>query len=482
MTLENRMLRRIGINTFSVLGGDVLNKAGIFLVYAILSRQAGVHEFGQLSLGLLLLYTFHVFAVAGLPIALTREVAKRPKAAKRLLRHGYLAALLPASLSVVGMIVLAIAMRYEQQTVLVIALLALAIPAYALTMITEAVIKGREQMHLIAIGNVPGNIFLVVCSFAALALGYGVTAVACVVVASRVITFVMMHALFHINARDCRAGGLRPRLSWLLLRNSMVFFGTDGIEAISASIFALMLSKFATEREVGLLSASFQLLQPIQMFFRSVGHSLFPPLVAAAKVSATAVGNLTRSTLGFIMRLAFPAALVVFCLAGDVLATVYGNEAFRESAIVLQILAFTLIMMPMNPILGHGLWAMDHEKFVFKIVVINLVCRTVIGFACISQYGLIGAASSSLICCFINTAQHYWYFDRHVSRLHFGQELVKIVPAALTAVICVAMLPIHHIASLAIALLLYTLLAFNPMERLSLLIGAGDPGDGPVHE
>lgn len=468
MIAPQQRLKKIGFNTFAVLGGEVLNKAGIFLVYAILARRAGVHEFGQLSLGLLLLYTFHVFAVAGLPVALTREVAKRPRAAKRLLLHGYLAAILPAALSVLTMVGLAFAMQYESDTIVVIALLALAVPAYALTMITEAVIKGREQMQWIAVGNVPGNLFLVVFSFAVLASGYGVVAVAGVVVASRVITLFCMHMLLWINATDCRSGRVRLRFCWLLLKHSLVFLGTDGVQAVGASLSALLLSKFATEREVGLLGAAFQLMQPIQMFYRSVGHSSFPPLVAAAKASGQAVARLSSSILGLILWLAFPAALATYCLSSDVLASVYGNSDFRDAAIVMQILAVTLLLDPLNPVLGHGLWAMGRDRTVFRIVIVNVVSGALIGVLLIGQFGLIGAAYTALAGSFINTAQHFWCFERGVGSMQLGREVLRISPAALSAITCLVVLPLHPYAALTVALSVYLGFAFFRFDQFPL--------------
>ena len=150
--------------------------------------------------------------MAGLPIALTREVAKRPAAAKRLLLHGSLAVILPATLSMLAMILLAFLMQYERQTILVIAILALAVPPYTLAVVTESVIKGRDQMQLIALGCLPGNVFLVACSFAVLTAGYSVPGVAVVIVASRVITLVAMLLLLHFGAGDAAGATLAASL------------------------------------------------------------------------------------------------------------------------------------------------------------------------------------------------------------------------------------------------------------------------------
>jgi O-antigen/teichoic acid export membrane protein len=202
--------------------------------------------------------------------------------------------------------------------------------------------------------------------------------------------------------------------------------------------------------------------------YRSVGHSCFPPLVAAGRVGGAAVANLARPILGLIIRLAIPATLGAFVLAGDLLVIVYGNNEFRDGAIVFQILAFTLLLDPLNPILGHGLWAMNRDRIVLQIVIVNLITNTAIGLLMISNYGLLGAACTSLISSFVNMSQHYWFFDRHVDRLHFGREILKSAPATLAAIACLALLPIHRYLSLSAALLMFTCLAFYPFDQFSL--------------
>jgi len=458
-------LRRIGLNSLAILGGDVCNKASTFLVYAFLARHAGVHEFGQLSLGLMLLYTFHVFAAAGLPTSLTRQVAKRPETAKRVLLHGLVGAMLPATIAVVGMVVFAYAMQYQGDTRKVIALLSLASMPYALTMVTEAVIKGRERMHLIAIGNVPGNVALVVGAYCVLKFGYGVTWLACVVITARTITMLFMFGLFCWDSKQLTWGSLRPRFSMLLLRHSLLFLGTDAVSAIWASLNGVLLSKFATESELGLLTASFQLMQPVLMFYRSVGHSSFPSLVTAAKDDSNAVGDLSRSLIGLLLRIAFPAALGAFVLAGDALATVYGNPAFRSGAIVLQILSFTLLLDPLNPILGHGLWGAGHEKTVFRFGIVNVLINAVASFFLIWRFGLIGAAVSAVLSSLVSTLLHYWYFQRDVAKLRLSAEVVAILPAALIAIVCVVVLPNQYYIGLLVAIAVYGFVTFIRMDR-----------------
>lgn len=451
-------LRRIAINTLAVSGGEVANKACTFLVYAAVSRLAGLEAFGQLSIGLTLLYTCHVFGYAGLPTTLIRLVAKRPNSARRYLVHGYLAATATSLIAALVMLFVALAMRYQTSTTQVLCILALGVPFYSLTMIAEAIIKGQEKMHLIAMGNVPGNLLMVLGSLLVLWLGWGALGVAAVVVVSRLATLISLTlAAFQVSTPR-RNSRVFPWLSVRLIKRSHVFLGSDGIAAIGASLFALILSKFASEREVAMLSAAFQLMQPVQILYRSVGHSAFPSLVAAAKAGSVAVAQLSHSVLGIVVQLAFPACLVMFALASDLLNLVYGHKGFGEGSFVLQTLAFTLLCDPLNPILGHGLWAVGEDKSVLRIVVTNVCVNLLLGLILIGGWGLAGAAACALIASLVNTAQHYWMFARKVGPPRLSGTLMRLSPALLVAISLVLLAPWNRYVALISALAAYALL------------------------
>lgn len=459
-------LRKIMVNAVSIGGGEVANKASSFLVYAAVSRIAGLEAFGQLALGLTLLYTCHVFGYAGLPTVLIRSVARRPRLAKRYLFQGYLAASISSMLAALAMAAVALTLRYQATTTQVICVLALAVPFWSLSMITEAIIKGRDQMHLIAVGNLPGNVLMVLGSLTVLLLGYGVMGVALIVVLARLMTLLTLHFLttFALLSDRPSRDHLRLSQSLRLLWYSRLFLGTDGITAIGASLFGVLLSKFTSESEVGILNAAFQLLQPIQIMYRSVGHSIFPPLVNAAKASKQAVANLANLVSGLLMRLAFPACLVMLVFAGDLLDLVYGNKGFRQGELVLQIVSFSLLFDPLNPVLGHGLWAIGADRAVFRIVLTNIIVGLVLGLILIGNFGLIGAAVSALVTSIVNTIQHYVMFTRQIASPGLLAVSVRLAPAILLSLAVVALSPWSRFISLPLAISLYGLivLAMTP--------------------
>jgi O-antigen/teichoic acid export membrane protein len=453
-------LIRIALNAVAIGGGEVANKASTFLVYAVVSRLLGLEPFGQLALGLTLLYTSHVLGCAGLPTTIIRLVARRPRSAKRYLLYGYVAACSTSILATLAMMLIAVLMRYQPVTTQVICILALAVPFYSLTMVAEAVIKGRERMHLIAVGNLPGNALLVLGSIAVMQWGFGISAVAGMVVLSRLTTFLCMHFLVWLSIKELRTvNKVKLGLVRRLLGRSAVFLWTEGVAAIGASLFGLMLSKFSSEKEVGMLNAAFQLLQPIQILYRSVGHSSFPPLVSAARQGKQAVTQLAQQVLGLMIRIAFPACLVMFVMAADFLNLIYGDKGFAAGAFVLQILAFSLLFDPLSPVLGHGLWAVGIDRVVFKIVLINVCLSLIIGLLMISNFGLQGAAIAALASSIVNTGLHYLFFSRHIGSPGLFREAASLAPAIMFSLLVVLLSPWSRWVSLPIALTVYLVLA-----------------------
>lgn len=447
-------VQRMGVNSIAILASDIFTRASSLFVYILVGRYGEGAEFGQLSLGLMLLYTFHVFAVAGLPTSLVRDVASSPRGARRILYHGYLAAIVPALLSLVAMALFAMIMRYNATTTFVILLLSVALLPYAFTVISESVIRGCQKMPWIVVGNIPGSLFLVLGCYAVIATGASVLQLAIVVVISRFIGMLTMHWCCQRVTHGLRVGTLRFRYARMLLFHSLVFLWSDAIAAISASLNSILLSKFASEREVGWLTACFQLLQPMLMIYRSVGNSCFPVLVQSVQSKRDSLGEICKTLIVLLWRIAIPATIVLFCLAGDILVLVYGKEEFRTASTILQILSFTLLLDTMNPVIGHGLWASGKDRLVLNIVIFNFIFSSCLSTLLVWQFGIAGAAWSVLLSSIVNVVQHYVYFEYAVANLGLLKEFWKLLPILLISSL-IFLFPIHLFVQLGVALLVY---------------------------
>jgi O-antigen/teichoic acid export membrane protein len=405
-----RRFARLAGNLASLLTSDVLNRATVFALYALVARYLGAASFGRLALALALFYVFQVFAVAGLRTLMTREVARDRTRTGAYLLAGGLAALGFAALSFVGLLAFVAAMGYEAGTRDPILLLGLALAPFALAQVCEGVFQAWERMHLIAAVSVPVNLLRIGLIVVLLEQGADVTAVIGVLAASHVVV-ALVEGLLAARLAGLDALRLDFGLARELSRRTLPFLGMDGTIAIWDTLSVLLLAWLTSEREVGLYSSAAQTLVPANMVLLSLALTAFPIMCRMFDLGAD---NLKRSfaTLGeLLLVVALPSAVGLFLLADRVLVLLYGAE-FAAGAPALQVLVWGLIPQTLVRAFGQVQLASLRERVTLRIVLINTVISLVLGLLLVSRFGIIGAAVATVASQLAGCVQHYLSLQR----------------------------------------------------------------------
>lgn len=413
-------LQRIAGNTLSILSSDVLNRATTFVMYALVARYLGAFEFGQMSLALTFFYTFQVFSVAGLKTLITREVAKNKTETDQYLVNG---SIVVAAASLLSMTILLLVVRllgYATDTASIILLLSLGLFPYALSAVCEGVFQAWERMQYIAYANIPANIAKVSLTFLIMSQGYGLYHLVGAILATFVVTAGVEWWLMlkHITKPRLR---IDIQFSLALTRTTVTFLGIDVVIAMWASITTILLSKLASEIEVGLFNAAAQLTVPVRLVFGSVVLSIFPLMSRRFETSLHDLKRIAEQLVEILLAIALPTAVGLFFLADEALLLLYGEEEFVLAAPALRIMAWGLVLTALTTALGHVLLAGLKEKVTLRIVAINAVVNLVLGLIFISWLGLTGAAIAVLLTGITNFYQHYVPVSKLLSRIALGR-------------------------------------------------------------
>ena len=427
-------------NVAALLTSDVLNKATTFLMYAMVSRYLGTREFGQFALGLLLFHTFQVLATAGLPTLLIREVAKNSTRAKRFFLNGSVAAGAAAVLAMLALVALACVMQYDTDTTFVILVLATGLLPFALALVAESLFRGCEKMHFIAWANVPANVAKVGGAWAVLEFDGGIVALATLVVGVRWLVLLIEWLLVPLCLNQNSQGRIRSRLVRAILARSAAFFGIDGITAIWGSVDAVLLSKLATETEVGLFCAAHQLLQPVALVNRSVVGSLFPTMCHRATATLSGLRDVTRWLIGFLLLFGLPAAILLVKFSDTALLLLYREPAFLETAPALTILVGVLIVQFFTTVMGHVLWAAARETWSLWMVTVALIVNVIASYLLVQQLGWIGAAWGALLTWLVNGAMHYVACRRILGAEPMDAVVLQVLCASVVMIGCLTLL------------------------------------------
>lgn len=406
------LVRRVVVNTMSLLTTDVLNKAATFVVYALVGHYCGTLAFGQLSLGLILLYTFQVFASAGLPTLITRDVSKRPR-----LAGAYFAntAIIVSGAFVINFVILTtlvIVSRYQRDTAEVILILGFGILPWSLATNIEAIFRAREEMHLLAFVAIPINIIRVALAYLLLNRGGSVLDIAYLLLACQIAGMLFEAAILlrQIPLKDIRVS----KSECLdLLRRTWRFLGIDSLGAVLACMCTVLLSWCSGEVAVGLFSAGWQLIMPVRLVLLAVINSLFPMMCRRAEENNERLRQFTVMMTEIVILIAAPSSILLFFNAEQVISFLYSHKDFSGAAPVLRIILPVLLLQALAGTFGQLLYSQHREHVTLQIVAIDVVLNILIGVPAIYAFGLTGAAVSVLVVNVLNTLMHLWA-TRHV--------------------------------------------------------------------
>ncbi len=451
---------RIASNAASMITSDVLNRATTFVVYVLVARYLGKHAFGQLTVGLTLFFVFYVFASAGLKILLAREVAKDRTATNQYFVSGSLVVVAFSILSFAALFGLVRLLHYSADTTLIIYMLVLGLFPASLSVVVESIMQGWERMHLIALATVPVSVGKVVACLVLLERGHGLFDVVLTLVACRCALLALEWGLlvWHICRPVLR---FNLQLSRTMVRMAMPFLGIDALVTLQPAIVVLLLSKLATESEVGLYNAGAQLLVPVALVFHNVMISVFPVMCRRFNADFAHLRTLAERLLQWLLALALPAATGLFLLAKPILLLVYENEDFAGASIVLRILVGSLILTVYSHALGNVLMAGNREKVNLQIVVVDVLASLAIGVLLIGRFGLVGAAATAMIVHVINFVLHYALTARVLPGIPVVRVLWKPATASAAMAGCLAVLRLPGVwAPIAAGVAVYTAVFF----------------------
>jgi O-antigen/teichoic acid export membrane protein len=421
----------------SLLGVDSANRAATFVLYALVGRYRGATEFGQMSLSLALLYSFQVLALAGLRTLVIREVARDRGRTQTYVVNGALVILAASVLSFAALSAFVRLSGYSADTSAVILLLALSLPVYALTTLCDAVFQAWERMHFSTFAQLPVQACKVAVGAFLLSRGYGLKALIVVLMVAQV---AILAVEAWILCRYIVRPALRPSREFAagLVRSGSTFLGIDVLIAVMGSSTVIFLSMFTSEGQVGLFSAANQLLVPLALVFQNVVLSVFPVMSRRGAVSTHALRRLSDGLLAALIALAVPTVIGLLFLARPGLLLVYHRPEFAGAAAPLEVMAWTLLLLPLTNVLGQVLVATRHESITLRIVAIDVVVNLALGAILISAFGLMGAALTALLTRSVDFLLHY----RAAGRLVGSIQLHRLgwMPSAAGAALAGALL------------------------------------------
>lgn len=426
--------KTIAKNIISLYIGEIISQVLAFFLVIAIAHHLGQSGLGKYSFAISFVSILLVLADMGLPTLITKEVAKDKSLAKLHLTKTFTLKLLLNSATLVITILAILSSRKDYETILIVALAAVAMFFYNLAGIYRAIFQAYEVLFYEASLKVIERVIAVSLGIFLLYRGYGILSLFLILVFSNAVYYLIIYV--SAKTRISKVSLSIDKNSWKQsLKNAMPFWITIVFTIVYFKVDTIMLGFMKDFAAVGIYNAALKIIEVITRIPFLLIISVFPALAKFHKLSYDKTNLLYKKSFYYMALLALPIATGLIMLAGKIIGQLFSPE-FKDSALVLQILAASLIFVFVNYLMGYLLNAIDRQKLFTLTITITTVINIVMNLLLIPKFSYLGAAIATLISEIINFGMLYYF----TSKDNFGINLAKFLPKPILATIVMAIL------------------------------------------
>lgn len=414
-----------------MLTSKVATWALAFIMTVMVPRYLGAAAWGRLYFAISLTTIFSIVVEFGLNALVTKEVSRHPGQSTTYL---FSAAILKAGLWVLALAVMAGAMgvsSYPTETRLAVLVLAVSVLVSSMSSLMVAVLQAHDRAGLVAVSSALEKAVYVALGVGALLLGYGVVAVALVMLAGALAGFALdVFWLLRLSRRvpiHEEWQGLQVRS---VFKRAVPFFSVLVFGAVYFRIDVVMLSALKPDAVVGWYGSAYRLFETTNFIPEAFLFSLFPMICRFSAKDDRALALAAQKGLDLLLLAGVPIAVGTAVLADNVIGTLYGHTQYAQSVPVLRTLSIAIVLMYANGVFTYLLIASDRQHKLATTAGIAAVLNVGLNLVLIPPYGAMGAAVSTVLTESVVVALNFAFLPRPVAALLRPHAALKAVVAA----------------------------------------------------
>lgn len=412
--------RKLISNSLAMLINRLTQSIATFVLTAAIARILGAEALGQYLLAFSYYFIFVNIASQGLKVLFTRELAREPEKTPIFLTNGTLLQFIFSLIGYLALCIVVFLLPYSTETSTICYIMGLTIIPFSLSNITEAIFQAQERMHLIALSTVPVYVLRLFVMVWAMQMTYGVDTLAELLLVSEAIILVIQWLLL-IGTVQLK-WQIEQDFIWNSIKAARTFFAIEGIAVVNSRLQILILSLLGNEFLVGIYGGIIQLMQPFIIIANSMATAIFPSLSKAVTQGKENQRQITENFIEILLAIALPLLTGCLFFSKDLLIFLY-NPSFAQGSLALNIITLTLLVLPFNRSLSYLLVANGFERFNLREVVVTTTLGSFAGVLLVSQFQLMGAATTELFIKLLGFSQYVYYTYSRLFSLNLWQIL-----------------------------------------------------------
>jgi O-antigen/teichoic acid export membrane protein len=439
---------RVGRNFVYRIGSQAVSAVVNVAAMILLGRALGAEGYGDYAYWYALIPLLSNLAGAGIGIVVTREIARDPDVAPRLIGDAILVRLAFGALVLGAVLLAGPQLKAPGETLLLLVVAAAALFDFGQD-VSIWVLRAHERLDLEALLLLVSQVVWLGLIVGAIVLQAGLVAL----LGAAVVAFVVRTAVgwwiltrrFHRPRFSAPTGRLfelvREGLPFGLALFGVVLYGRIGL---------LTLKNLATTLDVSYFQVGYLLSQPFTFVATALAMAMFPNLARRAQAPSPELRASLRRALKCQVLMGLPLTLGLVLLAEPLIALLFQDKAFDAAATALRILSLGLTVIFLNHAARYALAALDRQRDYLVAVGLGIVVNAVLCAMLVPGLGFVGACLA-----FLAAELAIWVVCQHALAAHVHPAEVArdaFRPVAAAGVAALWLLALHAAPPLLAAL------------------------------
>lgn len=388
-------IQRIAKNAGVLFASQLVSYVFGFFFVMYTARYLGAEGFGVLSFALALTGIFGVFSDLGLSTLMVREVARDKSLAEKYIGNIMVLKLFLVIMTFGLISVTTNILRYPDQTIEVIYVVAISIVLNSFSNIFSALFQAYEKMEYVSFGQVLNGGLMLLGALFVISQEQNILGFAYIYLVVAVVIVVYNFAI-------CALKFFLPKMKvdlnfWkTTLKVALPFGWTTVFVSIYYWIDSVMLSFIQGDEVVGWYNASYRLILVLLFIPSILSVSLFPLMSQLYVKSRETLRFSFERYFKYMAIVGIPIGVGTTLLADKFIFLVY-DGGYSKSVIALQMLVWSSVFIYLSSSCARLLESTNKQIVITKITAMNALANIILNLALIPKFSYIGASFATVI-------------------------------------------------------------------------------------
>ncbi|MCX6795126.1 MAG: flippase [Candidatus Falkowbacteria bacterium] len=388
-------VNNIAKNTSYLTVALILQKIISFSYFAFLARAFGPALLGKYYLAISLTTIFAIIIDLGFANVLTREIAKRPEDAKRLLGNVTAVKIPLAILALAAVLITVKVLGYDSLIFQLALVSSISMILDSFTYTFFSISRGFHNLKYESISSVVFQLIVLVFGGLALYFHYGVLAAMLVLALASVYNFFFSWFILRRRLGIHLRLALDKKTVYEMLFISWPFAVFAIFQRLYTYLDSVLLSLLAGDVQVGLYQVAFKIIFALQFLPSAFTASLYPAMSAYWQNNRSQLSVTFERAINYLIIISWPIIIGSIVLA-DRLVLIFKSD-YSSAALPLQISIVALFFIFINFPIGSILNACDKQKKNTLNIGIVLLSSVFLNVLLIPHLQAVGASITVLI-------------------------------------------------------------------------------------